>query len=256
MRLFKYFCNNILTLTSPAGWAYVLTVKELSIHVDESGNTNMRDSHGQNYCLTFVFHDQSYSLENDFEMLEKLLTEASLPVGVIHSIPLIRNKPPFDTLSPSERISIFRRFFTFACHIPITYKSFIFEKQMFRSAQELQKIMKNAISEFIDENFDFFASYDIIKIYYDFGQAIVVKALDAFPLKLSSVKIRYSRQENYRLMQVADMICTLEQINHEWKLKQVSRSAERFFDKRSAFQRNYYAKLKRKSFEPLVRNGS
>ena len=53
--------------------------------------------------------------------------------------------------------------------------------------------------------------YDRIVVYYDYGQRELAKILiTAFNTALNNVEIKKVIPANYKLFQVADMICTIE----------------------------------------------
>lgn len=64
------------------------------------------------------------------------------------------------------------------------------------------------MASFIRENMEFFYSYDIVKIYYDNGQVEVTRILSSvFNALLENVEFRKVTPADYRLFQVADLIC-------------------------------------------------
>lgn len=222
----------------------------LSIHVDESGNTNLKDVTNPYYCFTFIFHNQDDDITEALHILDEKVKSVSSRIPFIHAAPLIRNDEPFDVLTPDERKFLFYSLYNFCNNIKFTHKSFFFDKTNFKTVDSLKIAMFNEISNFIDDNIDYFNAFDEIKIYYDFGQNTITSALHAFELKFDKKQlvIKYAKQENYRLLQVADFICTLEQINTRWKTNPPNKSVATFFGSRSKFRKNYYMKLRRKEF--------
>ena len=71
--------------------------------------------------------------------------------------------------------------------------------------------LSKQISVFIREHYDFLLSFDLVKIYYDNGQVELNKILSTlFNAFLPRVEFRKVKPSDYRLFQVADMICTFE----------------------------------------------
>ena len=122
----------------------------LSIFIDELGNFNMRDSHGQLYGFTLVFHDQAFSISDNLSNLEIAFERNGIPSSIVfHTAPLIRRKEHFSEMESKERRRIFDCFFSFAKHLPITYKSFIFYKPDYESKEQLVNAMTKALSGFV-----------------------------------------------------------------------------------------------------------
>ena len=71
--------------------------------------------------------------------------------------------------------------------------------------------LSKILAAFIRENYQYFCSYDTVKIYYDNGQAEVTRILSSvFNTLLENVEFRKVYPTDYRLFQVADLMCTLK----------------------------------------------
>ena len=66
-------------------------------------------------------------------------------------------------------LTSFRVFFR---HLPIRYV-FLFRASEFNSPDELATAIRKALIEFLFDNLGYLQSYDVVKIYYDGGQASI-----------------------------------------------------------------------------------
>ena len=89
---------------------------------------------------------------------------------------------------------------------------------------------------------------DKIIIYYDRGQKIISRILrNTFGNIFGGiVDFRTAYQKDYRLLQVADYICTLEQSRIRWNQHKPTKSEKDFFLTRQVFMKNFYKKISRK----------
>ena len=63
------------------------------------------------------------------------------------------------------------------------------------------------------------------------------------------VEFRTAYQKDYRLLQVADYICTLEQSKVRWDEGKPTKSEKDFFITRRMFMKNYYSRIQRKELK-------
>ena len=88
-----------------------------------------------------------------------------------------------------------------------------------------------------------------MKIYYDNGQVEVSKLLSSvFNALLQSVTIKRVLPSDYRLFQVADLICSLELVQLKMDAKTVSESELKFFGNLRDLKKNYIKPLKKKEW--------
>ena len=74
--------------------------------------------------------------------------------------------------------------------------------------------ISRAITDELKKNIDFFNSYDLIINYYDYGQSNLTKIITAvFSALFNNVELRKVQPADYKLFQVADLICSLELLN-------------------------------------------
>ena len=115
--------------------------------------------------------------------------------------------------------------------------------------------MSKIIARFIREHYELFLSFDNVKVYYDNGQVEVNKILAAvFSTLLDNVEFRKVMPSDYRLFQVADIVCTLKLT--ELKLTELkldnhmlSKSEEKFFESDRVLRKNYLKPIANKRFD-------
>ena len=73
--------------------------------------------------------------------------------------------------------------------------------------------LAQVISDELQKHYEYFNSFDLIVNYYDFGQAELTKIIkNVFTNLFSNVEFRKVQPAEYKLFQVADLICTIR--NH------------------------------------------
>lgn len=97
---------------------------------------------------------------------------------------------------------------------------------------------------------EYFASYDVIKVYYDNGQIELNKILSSvFNVLFDNVEFRKVIPSEYRLFQVADLICTLQLLELKCENHILSSSEKRFFVNDRVLKKNYLKPLKQKMID-------
>ena len=82
-----------------------------------------------------------------------------------------------------------------------------------------------------DKILSYFQQYDEVIIYYDNGQGVVNELIShIFPLLVTNVSFRKVYPSQYRLFQVADMLCTMKHIELKMIEKRLSKSEINFFE--------------------------
>ena len=222
----------------------------LSIHIDESGNLNLLNRQNPEYCLTMVFHNQDDDISTEISVLDEKLENIGWNESFIHTMPLIRQDEPYAAFLREERIKIFTTFAAFVSALPISYKTFFVNKTFYQNESQMEEAFVHQISSFIDDRLDYFQHFDKIVIYYDRGQKIISRILRNTFVDIFGgiVDFRTAYQKDYRLMQVADYICTLEQSRIRWDEHRPTKSERDFFLTRQIFMKNFYKKISRKHF--------
>ena len=225
-------------------------MKELSIFIDESGDFGEYSYHSPRYIISMVFHDQEKSIEEPLEYLERELSHLGLSDHCIHTGPIIRKEEDYSNMEYLERRKIFNKMLTFIRQSGISYKSFYIEKKHIEDVVEASGKLSKMISSFIREHYDYFLSFDIVKVYYDNGQIELNKILSTiFNAFLPRVEFRKVTPSDYRLFQAADMICTFELLKLKIAEHKVSKSEEIFFGNVNDLKRNYIKIINRQDID-------
>ena len=114
---------------------------------------------------------------------------------------------------------------------------------------ELQIFMKlsKKISEELKKNYEYLNSYDLQIIYYDYGQTELTKIiLSVFNSVFSNIEMRKVNPSDYKLFQVADLICTMELTKYKAERNALSNSELEFFHSARDFRKNLYKYLEKK----------
>jgi len=210
-------------------------MRELSIMADESGDFGVPTTESPYYLLTLVFHDQEKDISYQCRQLDQTMFESGYELQAIHTGPLIRREGYYYSYKKEDRKSIFRKLFYFARKCEISYKTFAFHKKETGFGPQLSMRMSQELKLFIEEHQSFFYSYDRIVVYYDNGQRQITNLLASiFGTTISSgLEFKVASPVDYKLLQVADMICSLELIDLKRKDRTISKSEKLFFDKDS-----------------------
>lgn len=225
-------------------------MKELSIFVDESGDFGAYSHHSPYYIIAMVFHDQSKDLSEQFDNLKWDLTNLSLsnqlPNFCIHAGPIIRAEREYENYSIPERRRILNCMTKFIRSISkdISYQCVHIKKEPSENLMQVVARLSAQISQFIFAHNGYFSRYKV-KIYYDNGQTQVTQLLKSvFGRFFYDVEIKNASPSEYRLFQVADMLCTMELIRLKMDAYALSKSELKFFGSERDLKKNYIKPLK------------
>ena len=141
--------------------------------------------------------------------------------------------------------------FFFAKKCDISYKTFIFEKQQFKDEMKLEARIAREISLFIRDNLSYFQFFDELVLYYDNGQKQLNRILNTvLATEIVDYDVRKVKPSDYRLFQVADLICTLELLNKKMEEgEQLSKSEQYIFHSKRDFKKDFMKKIVEKKFK-------
>lgn len=136
---------------------------------------------------------------------------------------------------------------SFVRRLDIQFKSIYIEKKHISDSVEAIGKLSKQLSIFIRENTEFFNSFDVVKIYYDNGQVEVTRILSSvFNALLENVEFKKVIPADYRLFQVADLICTLKLTELKANRHLLSKSEIYFFENERTLKKNYLKPLGKK----------
>ncbi len=110
--------------------------------------------------------------------------------------------------------------------------------------------IKTLLSRFFDDNLDYFISFDRVILYYDNGQRQLSKLLvNILEEKLTNL---YRKPDvhpyKYKLLQVADMLCTLRLLEIKAANNELTRSELCVFHSVRDLKKEFLKKIKEKEY--------
>lgn len=225
-------------------------MKELSIFVDESGDFGEYAKHSPYYIVSMIFHEQNKDISKQIEHLENRLSNIEYNIHAIHTEPLIRGEENYFGIPANHRRSILFELYYFALKSDISFEVFINEKIKYRGELELEAKISKDICNCLLQNEKFIEKFDKIIIYYDNGQKNITRILNSvFATQNKNFEIRKVMPSNYRLFQVADLICTLELINKKIETNEMSKSELLIFNNKKDFKKDFIKRLWKKELK-------
>lgn len=225
-------------------------MNKLSIFVDESGDFGKYAVHSPCYIVTMVFHDQNKSISQNIDYLNQKLKELKCSDFAIHTEPLIRREETYTNLSPNQRRNILSKLYYFTIKCNISYKTFIYSKKEYDNQFELQAKIAKDMSNFVNEHLNYFLSFDQIVLYYDNGQYQLTALLNTLlAMTISNYVVKKVLPRDYKLFQVADMICTLELLNYKIKHNDLTKSEKLIFHSKKQLKKDFIKSIKKKEIK-------
>lgn len=226
-------------------------MKILNIHVEESGDFgDYNPRYAPNYIFCLVFHEQDNDIKENIKTFDREMANLGYFNHVVHTGPLIRKEEVYCNLTPNERRSIFTKLFYFAKKAPISYKVFSIERKECIDETSLQQRINKLLSIFVNEHLKYFCGFDKVVLYYDNGQVqLAHELIKVFSEKLSNL---YRKPDvhpyKYKLLQVADMICTLRLLEIKAECNELSKSEIYLFHSSKELRKEFIKKIKSKEF--------
>ena len=134
-----------------------------------------------------------------------------------------------------------------ALSLPIRY--FCVKVNKAECKDEIQQTarLSRLITAEIQAHRDFWTDFDRIVVYYDNGQTQLTRIITSvFNTLFTNVEMRKVRPVDYKLFQVADLICTMEMLGDKAEHNGFSKSETEFFGSAGRFNKDYHKKIKTK----------
>lgn len=219
----------------------------LSLFIDESEDFGAYESHAPFYLVAIVFHDQSVDIGRNVYELDEHLRNLGYQRHAIHTGPLVRRESVYSNDSREERRKLFHALFQFSRKLDLRYACVAVKKAECWDVVELTAKVAGRIAEVLLRHQEYLRDFDRIVVYYDNGQIELTKILTSvFHTLFSHVEFRKVKPVDYKLFQVADLVCTLELVAQKLACGQMSRSEEEFFGSGRALKKNYLKYLRPK----------
>lgn len=222
-------------------------MKELSVFIDESGDFGEVKERPSYYIVTMVFHDQSISIDNDIKKINESINASGFNIEYIHTGPVIRRESIFENYSLDDRRKLLYKILNFYNKCPINHDSVVVNRKEAADKILLSGRLAKEIGKMIAKHQEYFASFDKIIVYYDYGQSELSSILNAvFSLLFNDVEFRKAEPQKYKLLQVADFICSMELLKIKRNEKRLSKSEEQFFYRPQELKKTFIASMDKK----------
>ncbi len=222
--------------------------KILSIFVDESGDFGEYSNYSPYYMVAMVMHDQRINISAEIKHLDEKVVNLGFPIHAIHVGPIIRRESLYEQYSDIVgRKSLLNALYHFARSIDIHYLCPYIKKAECSDFIQLNAKLSREISANLKRNSDYLEAFDKIIVYYDNGQHELTKILTSvFNALFSNVEFRKVKPSEYKLFQVADLICSWELLALKAEHNDFSKSELDMFDSPRSFLRNRYKLIHKK----------
>lgn len=229
-----------------------MSEKILSVFIDESGDFGAYEHHVPYYLVAMILHDQTVDIAKNIHGLATHLQNLGYPAHAIHTGPLIRRESVYADDLMEDRKRLFNALFNFARKLDFQYMCVPIKKSECPDVVAMTAKLSKAIANALRRHFDYLESFDRIILYYDNGQVELTKILTSvFNTLFSRVEFRKVRPIDYKLFQVADLICTMELLALKAESNSFSRSEAEFFSSPRDFKKNYRKPLRKKELRHI-----
>jgi hypothetical protein len=225
-------------------------MRTLSVFVDESGDFGTYDPNSPYYLVSLVFHDQSSDILGKLEQQRQYNLIRGVPEYIVHAGPLIRRENEYREFGMEERRHIFNSLFHLLCSVDVRHHTIAVDKRKLRAHTDLNTNISKQLGAFLLENRTFFSAFDTVILYYDNGQEELTEILKSiFSATLTAdFEFRKVSPANYKLFQVADMVCTFALLALKLETHTLSQSELSFFKGERELRKNYLKQIGRKRF--------
>lgn len=194
-----------------------------------------------------VLHDQGVDISSHISTFERKISALGYKQHAIHTGPLIRRESNYLNDDWELRKYLFKALFYFTHKLDISYISTIVNKYECGDEISLSAKLSASIVTELKRHDDFFKKYDRIIVYYDNGQSALTRILSTvFTLNFFNIEIRKVCPSDYKLFQVADLICTTELLSVKAEKNMFSKSEMGFFGSAKIFKKDYLRAIRKK----------
>ena len=229
----------------------MMKTQTLSVFVDESGVLSKDDPTSRFYIVTLVTHDQSFSIAELAKRLDRELDSVGIANLYFHAGPIIHAHDQFMFMNWDLRRKIFYRMLAFANHVPFQYACLVVDKKFADDTDAIVRSLERQLAELVDGHRLDFTGFETIKVYYDCGQKPVTNLLHRFFEQRKHIPVVFAQAvevSRYKMIQVADLVCTLRLISLRMDCGlSLSKSEEKFFGGVRAFKHNVLRIIRRKA---------
>lgn len=219
---------------------FVTADKILSVFIDESGDFGPYETHSPYYLVAMVLHYQGVDISGNISAFESHLRNLRYTEHAVHTEPLIRRESVYKNNLVENRKQLFNALFNFSRKLDLHYACAKIRKSECPDVTTMTAKLSKAIAEILHSNESFWNSYDRVIIYYNNGQIELTKILTSvFNTLYTHVEFRKVKPVDYKLFQVADLVCTMELLSEKAESGNFSASEMEFFDNVRSFKKNW-----------------
>lgn len=221
--------------------------KILSVFIDESGDFGQYNSHSPYYLVAMVLHNQDVDISGNISVLNNHIRNLGYEEHAIHTGPLIRRESVYKNDLMEDRKRLFNALFNFARKLDFKYICPKIKKSECSDVVSMTGKLSREIKNVLARHESFWNSFDKVIIYYDNGQVELTKILSSvFNVLYTDVEFRKVTPVDYKLFQVADLVCTMELLNEKSENRSFSNSETEFFCSIRDFKKNYLKPIQKK----------
>ena len=194
-----------------------------------------------------VFHNQAIDITKEIVKLEESMKLSGFDLEYIHTGPVIRREQIFSTYPMEERRKLLYKMLYFYNKCDIYHDTVIVNRKEAADKISLSGRLSKEIAKMIARHSAYFNQFDKVIVYYDNGQTELSAILNAvLSILFNDVEFRKAEPQKYRLLQVADFICSLELLKIKKDEKRLSKSEEKFFYKPQELKKPFLKSLEEK----------
>lgn len=224
--------------------------KLLSVFIDESGDFGPYEKHNPYYIVALITHDQSIDITREISQMNDYMKQSGRSIHAIHVGPLIRRESIYLHELAEERKHLFNLLFNFTRRISLKYMTCCVKKNRREDEIDMTIRLAKEMAKVLRSKSDYFNSFDKIVVYYDNGQIELTKIISSlFNALFSNVEMRKVKPIDYKLFQVADLVCTMELLAMKAEQNSFSNSEIEFFGNVRNFKKDYLKTLRKKRMD-------
>ena len=224
-----------------------MSEKILSVFIDESGDFGPYEVHAPYYLVSMILHNQNIDITENIKVFDTHLANLGYHHHAIHTGPLIRRESVYSHHLIAERKRLFNALFHFARRLDFQYSFIKVKKSECPDVKTMTSKVSKALADVLQNNENFWNSFDKVIIYYDNGQIELTKILTSvFSTLYTHVEFRKVKPVDYKLFQIADLICTMELLAEKAETNSFTHSELDFFDNVRDFKKNYLKHIRKK----------
>lgn len=221
-------------------------MRKLHVYADELGDAGPFSEHSPIYSLSLLFVDESVERGKNLRLLKSAIRKYG-GNHFIHCGNLIRGEEPYEGVLRESRQALFYALVSYAGGIDFSFKVARVQKTKFTSPASLEQELLEKVVKILLDNASLFVDYDQIIVHYDAGQKTCTKVLSgAFLNTLSKVTFVKTGQWEDLFMQVADLLCVLDNLDYKLVHGGFTHSEEKFLGKRRKIKKELLGRFKGK----------